>query len=260
MAAERAAEAADGEQRQHMHHHVGAVRVPGPAAPRRCGLSPLPSYSMIDSTPRSEAGHQPGSGASIGRIRPPNQGRPPPRLGDGFQDQFHPVHGRDGVIVDIGDVRGSVRPRRRRCAPGSARLFQADQPRVVLVAMSASSSAARGEDALSTSRIAESVAPDRLLAQPVQAVQHMRRTIMGADANGQVNPAGPWRKKVEEEVTSAPAAHIQAEPGDQARRSASASTRLSCCGTGPLARQDHIGHDATEEDHRQDVAPGLATI
>jgi len=36
----------------------------------------------------------------------------------------------------------------------------------------------------------EAVAPHRLLAQPVEAVAHIQRPVVGADANGQVHAAG----------------------------------------------------------------------
>jgi hypothetical protein len=73
-------------------------------------------------------------------------------------------------------------------------LLQPDQPRIVLRRHVGEFGRGMGRGGAVHQQDREAVAPDRLLAQPVQAVAHIERPIMGADANGEVH-AGKRRGK-----------------------------------------------------------------
>ena len=90
--------------------------------------SPLPSHSLMLRTPRSEAGHQPGSGASHSRQHAAAEhGRRGIVLPDGPLDPLHPVRRRRGVVVDEGDVVARGRARAGVARQAEARPLQAEQ-------------------------------------------------------------------------------------------------------------------------------------
>ena len=209
-----ATEAAERQQRRHMHNHVGAIRFQ--AGRERCGAVFALAFTLDDR-----------QGAAQMRRPPHRQRRFPTRhdastdqcrwrvgFGDRLQDALDPVGRGDGIIVDIGDVAAASGRRAGVAGEADTGALHAQQLRIGDAGDQTCN--LRGCIATGCAVHHQNIEPsgsDRLAGQPVQTVSQIVRAVTRADTDGDVHAPKNRRRGVEEGLAmlSASGAAVESE-------------------------------------------------